>query len=127
MTQEQIEEINSKCPSDQGIFKEPWAIPCHIKEPVIYCKYETGGVTGGSCWGTDYRSYTNDPPADRFAVLDLVVEMLKPNITYLQYKKIDSMIHDNTETDYGDYYGNSSDYKVEYIILSELEEFLNTI
>lgn len=125
MTKEEIKEINDKCPYDQGIFVEPSMIPVEIKEPVIYCRYETGGVSGGSCWGTsDRQRYVNEPPEDRFKVLDLVLEKLKPNITYLQYKKIEKMVKNNEETE-REYYGNSTDYMVEYIILSELVAFLN--
>lgn len=125
MTKEEIKEINDKCPYNQGIFVEPSMIPVHIKEPVIYGRYETGGYSGGSCWDdSDPQPYTEEPPKDRFKVLELVLEKLKPNITFLQYKKIESMIHDNEETEY-EYYGNSTDWKVEYIILSELEAFLN--
>ena len=47
MTKEEIIEINSKCPDNQGIFVQPSMIPVDIKEPVIYCRYETGGVFGG--------------------------------------------------------------------------------
>lgn len=126
MTKELIEEINSKCPYEQGIFCEPYGIPTDIKEPVIYTRWETGGVSGGSCWGGKYYSYQNEPPSDRFKVLDLVLEVLRPNVTYLQYKQIESMVQNNEDTS-RDYYGNSSEYKCEYIILSELEEYLNSI
>jgi len=51
MTADEIKEINSLCPEDQGIFTQPSMIPIHIKEPVIYCRYSTGGRRGGSCWG----------------------------------------------------------------------------
>lgn len=51
MTKEEIIEINSKCPDNQGIFVQPSMIPVDIKEPVIYCRYKTGGVFGGNCWG----------------------------------------------------------------------------
>lgn len=124
MTKEEITEINSKCPEDQGIFFQPSMIPVHIKEHVIYCRYKTGGYSGGNCWNAnEAKYYSEDPPEDRFKVLDLVLEKLKPNITYLQYKKIESMVHNNEETEY-EYYGNSTEWKVEYIILSELEAFL---
>lgn len=125
MTKEEIKEINEKCPYNQGIFVQPTMIPVHIKEPVIYCRYETGGYSGGNCHDdTEPQPYTEEPPKDRFKVLDLVLEKLKPNITPVQYKKIEEMIHDNEETEF-EYYGNSTDWKVEYIILSELETFLS--
>jgi len=31
LTEEQIKEINSKCPYNQGIFLQPYGIPVHIK------------------------------------------------------------------------------------------------
>lgn len=123
MTKEQIEKINKECPYNQGIFAEPYGIPVHIKEPVIYMRYEIGGVSGGSCWdNSNPQPYTvNEKP--KFKVLDLVLSELKPDLTYLQYRKIEDLIHTNEEAEYH-YYGNSTDYKVEYIILSELEAVL---
>lgn len=126
MTQEQIYEINSKCPGDQGVFFQPSMIPVDIKEHVIYTRYSTGGYSGGSCYDTKARYHESDIPENKFEVLDLVLQELKPNITFLQYKKIDKMIHTNEETD-REYYGNSTDWKVEYIILSELEEYINSL
>jgi len=126
MNKEQIENINKKCPYEQGIFVQPYGIPVHIKEPVIYTRYELGGMQGGSCWDGCIERYTEDPPKNRYGIIDLVLEELMPEITYLQYKKIETLIHDNYETQY-EYYGNSTDYKIEYIIVSELEELLNKI
>lgn len=124
MTKEEIKEINAKCPYEQGVFTEPSMIPVHIKEPVVYRRFRTSAMEGGNCWGdsAEYREY--DEEKEEWTALDLVLEKLNPNITYLQYKKIDKLIHDNSERQY-EYYGNSTDYKVQYIILSELEAFLN--
>jgi hypothetical protein len=126
MTKENIKEINSNCPINQGIFVEPSMIPIHIKEPVIYCRYETGGYRGGNCYDSKSKPYTEEPPKDRFKVLEMVLEKLKPNITFLQYKKIERLIYNNEETEY-EYYGNSTDWKVEYIILSDLEKLLSEL
>jgi hypothetical protein len=123
MTTEDILEINSKCPNDQGIFFQPTMIPVNIKEHVIYTRYETGGMTGGGCWGGNLYHCEEDEPKDKWMVLELVLEKLMPNITFLQYKKIERLIHDNSETNHT-YYGNSTDWKVEYIILSELEQLI---
>jgi hypothetical protein len=125
MKQELIEKINKQCPYNQGIFTEPYCIPVQIKEPVVYMRYETGGTSGGSCWSDSNPvpySKTNVP---EFEVLDLVVQELCPNISYLQYKQINKLKKNNEDTEY-EYYGNSTDWKVEYIILSELEELLKT-
>ncbi len=122
LTEEKIKEINSKCPSDQGIFREPYGIPVKIKELVIYTRYETGGYSGGSCYNDDdsyARPYTIDEPKNKWEVLDIVLKELYPTVSYLQYKEITKLIQDNEETE-DEYYGNSTDWKVEYIILSDL-------
>lgn len=124
LTKDQIEEINDKCPSDQGVFNEPSGIPFDVKGLVVYTRYETGGVRGNSCWERNHIHYEKEAPKNKFKVLDMVLDYLMPNVTYLQYKQIDELVHTNDERDDGDYYGNRSDYKVEYIILSELYELL---
>ena len=126
LTKEQIEEINSKVPYGQGIFKEPYGIPNHIKELVIYTKWTSGGRPG-SCWddeNTVNEDYTCDRPSDAFKVLDLVLQILKPNTTFLQYKEIQNLVDSNTETDYG-YYGDYTEDTIEWIVLSDLYKLLN--
>ena len=128
LTPEQIEEINGKCPYGQGIFKEPSCIPTHEKRPVLYTKYEVGG-RGGSCWDdedTVHEHYNTDPPKDKWKVLDETLAILKPTISYLEYKKIDSLIDSNEEREWG-YYGDYTDEVIEYIVLEELEHLLLTI
>ena len=119
-----IKSINKKCPYNQGIFKQPNGIPVSVKEHVVYCRYETGGYSGGSCWDdSDPQPYVEDVPKDRFKVLDIVLEELFPDIKYLQYKQIEELIKDNEDTEM-EYYGNSTDWKCEYIVLSELESLI---
>lgn len=120
-----IEKINKGCPYNQGIFTEPYGIPIHIKEPVVYTRYEIGGYSGGNCWGDEATRYEEEPPKDKWKVLDLLLRETAPTITYLQYKEIEGLIHTNEETQYG-YYGNSTDERIEYIILRELESLLAT-
>lgn len=121
LTQEQIEEINSKCPYGQGVFREPFGIPNHIKELVIYTKWTSGG-RNGTCW--DDATTVNNPyycerPDDAFIVLDKVLEVLKPDISYLEYKKIEALKQSNVDTDYG-YYGNYTEDTIEWILLKDL-------
>lgn len=126
MKNEMIYEINAMCPCDQGIFFQPSGIPVDIKEHVIYGRYLTGGRRGGNFMESQSRPFTEEPPADRMKVLDIVLEKLCPGITYLQYKKIASMIHTNEETEC-EYYGNYSEFMIEYIILSELERYIDAL
>jgi hypothetical protein len=119
MTQKQIEQINSECPYEQGIFVEPFGIPTHIKEPVLYMRFEIGGVSGGSCWdSSNPQSYTVSEKPE-FVVLDKTLKLLKPNISYLDYKKIDEYVIKDYNTDY-EYYGNYTNYEIWYLKLSDL-------
>ncbi len=126
LTQSQIEEINKECPYGQGVFREPFGIPNDIKELVVYTKWESGGRPG-SCWDdedTVNDDYTLDRPSDAFKVLDLTLKVLKPSVTFLQFKEIQNLINSNTETDYG-YYGDYTEDTIEWIILSDLCELLD--
>ncbi len=129
LTKEQIEKINSIAPNEwqdneQGVFTQPYGIPVHIKEPVIYMRWCTGGVSGGSCWdSSNPRPYSREDCKPNFTVLDIVLKELIPTITYLQYKEIEQLIHTNHETQH-EYYGNSIDFEIVYIILSELINML---
>lgn len=125
MTQEEIDKINHQCPYGQGIFFQPNGVPLHIKEHVIYSKYDYRGKHGGSCWGDEPSWYHNDPPKDHFRVLDLVLRELHPQCTYLQYREIQSLIESDEDRSY-EYYGNFSDWKVEWIVLSELEKLIES-
>ena len=125
LTKEQIEKINKECPSDQGVFFQPSYVPVDVKELVIYGRFQTGGYSGGNCFDGEAKFYVEDEPKDRFQVLDLVLAELIPNISYLQYKKISVLIHTNEETE-REYYGNSTEWKCEYIVLSELYKLLET-
>lgn len=126
LTQTQIEAINKECPYGQGIFREPFGIPNDIKELVVYTKWTSGG-RGGSCWddeNTVNEDYTNDRPSDAFKVLDLTLKILKPEVSFLQFKEIQNLVHSNTETDYG-YYGDYTEDTIEWIVLSDLYEALS--
>lgn len=125
LTKEQVEEINRECPYGQGVFREPFGIPNDIKGLVVYTKWESGG-RGGSCWDdedTVNEEYTSDRPEDAFVVLDKVLKILKPDISYLDFKKIEALKNSNEETDYG-YYGDYTEDTIEWIELEDLIEAL---
>ena len=89
-------------------------------------RYTTGGVSGGSCWdNSNPQPYTEDT-IPSFDVLDIFLKEVYPTISYLDYKKIASLIHTNEESDY-EYYGNCTDYKIEYIILSDLLNLIDKL
>jgi hypothetical protein len=128
LTQLQIEKINEKCPYEQGIFIEPYGCD-GMREPLLYMRWKTGGITGGSCWeGSNPQPYTSDDPKPRFVVLTLTIKELKPDLTFLEYEEIMDMVVSTDTTDW-EYYGNCTNYGIEYLKLSDLikklEEFEN--
>jgi hypothetical protein len=126
LSEEQIKDINSGSPSEQGVFTEPWGIPVSIKEPVVYMRYSPGGWSGGGYRGEEPSRYTNSEVPE-FDVLDMVLKVLKPDISYLDYKMIVKKLVQTNEDTEREYYGNSTDWIVKYIILSELEKALLAI
>jgi len=131
LTEDDIIEINKTCPqewqeNEQGVFKQPSGIPTTVKGNVIYMRYLTGGMMGG---GYHSDSYLHSFVADgrpNFVALDIVLKKISPEITYLQYKDIERLINETEDDDSADYYGNCSDFGVEYIILDELYNYLKS-
>jgi len=132
LTEEEILEINEKAPYDsynneQGVFFQPTGIPDNTKDSVVYMRWLSGGYRGGSCWGGVAAPFEGEYGSEgpEFKVLDIVLEKLMPNIGYLQFKKVSALIKDSTDSEW-EYYGNSTNYEVRYILLSELYELLET-
>lgn len=124
LTQKQIDELNKLSPDyESGIYKEPYGIDTFEKRYVLYHRQNTGGYSGGSCWDdSNPRPYEVDYN-DEFPILDIFLEKYAPNVTYLEYKKIQKLIQDNNETEY-EYYGNRTDYRVRWIVLEDLINLL---
>lgn len=87
--------------------------------------WSIGGVKGGS-WTEDsnpqsYIENGNQPKT--FEDLDKILENLNPNITFLQYRKLEQLVQIKEATEY-EYYGNCTNYCYRYINLKELYNFL---
>ena len=85
-----------------------------------WCK----GYMSGSCWDDEdtVNEYT-EQEKPQFNALELVLAKVKPDISHLQYNAVLNLIQEASETDYG-YYGDYSDYEVNYIILDDLYNLL---
>lgn len=118
LSEQQIKDINSRCPYGQGIFVQPYGIPDTVKEPVIYHRYDVGGYSGGNCWGDEPTPYVADPP-EPWVVFDYVFEIIKPDISYLQFRKVENSVKKFSDSQW-EYYGNSTNYEIKYIPLSEV-------
>ena len=129
LTQEQINKINEACPNEwnyneQGIFKEPSNIPTHVKEPVIYMKWESSGKPG-TCWDdedTINEEYTNPFNIDNWTCLHLTLKELNQKMP----DNIDSIITIEPEFDTtsNGYYGDYENSTVAWILLSDLYKIL---
>jgi len=128
LTSSDIEYINSNCPdSEQGVYFQPFGIPVSIKEHVIYMRHKTGGMEGGGYGEKSIaKPYTSDEPEPKFKVLDLVLDTLMPKLTYLQYREVQDLIRTNDDKERHDYYGNCTNYHIQYVIISELIELLKS-
>lgn len=119
LNKKQIDAINAKCPGNQGIFVEPYGCDGIIK-PVVYMRWEKGGLRGGSCWNdSDAQPFINNEPKPRFKALELVVKEFRPNISFFDFREIEDMIVTVSETT-REYYGNETNYGIEYIKLEDL-------
>lgn len=131
MTTDEIKELNESGGFDtweQGIFVQPNHIPVSVKEPVVYMRWNDHGTAGGSCWSEssdDLYDYEGDRP--EFTILIKVCKYLYPNITPAQIRQVEALLEDEGDYDDGDYYGNSTHYKTEWVKLSDVENFINKI
>lgn len=124
LTQSRIDIINEQCSSynrpehEEGILKKVYGVPTNIKGYVIYCKYAID-----SLGDSNSKACKQDIPKNKMKVLDLILTHISPNLTYLQFKGINDLIHSNSYTDMGND-GNSTFWNIDYITLSDLYDFL---
>lgn len=84
-------------------------------------KVETGGTSGGNCWGDNPTAYSSDFEQPEIGCLDDLLAEVCPNITYLQYRKLirDAKIQVLDWTKY-EYYGNSTNYLQKVVTVGDL-------
>ncbi len=82
-------------------------------------EWTIGGTSGGNCWGDEAHPFHTDDPEPELD-LDKLFEVICPNMTFLQYRKvIASVLKRSTET-YEEYYGNSTVNGAKEVNFSEL-------
>ena len=95
---------------------------------VFYHGYESGGAEGGSYTGTTAVDYTNPIPASYsaydFPQVTKILEHIDPEITFLQYKKLEKEIANKSKQveiiDSSDYYGNYIEYTCSILLYQDL-------
>lgn len=92
-------------------------------ETYIQTSWVVGGRTGGS-WrgGKHYRREAEPEP--EFEELDAILEKSCPGITFLQYKRLCSVLIEKDSSHDNDYYGNCADYAIKKFDLRRLYEHL---
>ena len=95
-----------------------------VKDCWIIKRWTIGGLSGGSCWGTERYAITADPEPE-FIDLDEILAEVAPEISYLEYKKLLRKVDacDTTTTDH-DYYGNHTDDAIKAINIKNLYDSL---
>lgn len=101
-----------------------WGEEKFEKEHLFYA-YETGGVSGGSCWeSSNPQPYVEDGKDTGFIILEWVVEHFAPDLTFLQFQKLSREVLQFDHTEY-EYYGNRTEYCVQYIPIETVLKFIN--
>jgi hypothetical protein len=83
-----------------------------------------GGYTGGNCWNDTEPYYSSSDNKIEFSALDKFLAKVVPDISYLKYKEIKDNLVKEEDYSEGEYYGNTSDYKIFYIDLNALYDYL---
>lgn len=84
-----------------------------------------GGNSGGSCFDTDSSYESEGRVQFDQQYLDLVLETIAPDLTYLTYRKIEKSIILTLEHTKYEYYGNNSVYSIQLIPIKPLIEMLH--
>jgi len=95
-------------------------------EGVVVVKWETGGSSGGNCWGGESNIYStgvDEPDQTKGFMPDLFLEVA-PNIPFLHYTKIANMWSDITFSTEHEYYGNYVDYNLMTLDVGKVWDYL---
>lgn len=90
-----------------------------------YIEWTTGGLTGGSCWGTEANEAVTGEIEPEFEDLDKILENICPSISFLQYKDVCREIIKTYEGQHNEYYGNYRTYCIKYFSAEDLYNVLN--
>lgn len=114
-----IEEIVSHFPSRYTDEEDRFA----VEGPCIVQVHLHDGADGGDCWGSDATRWVNENPPQSFLPLDEILRFFKPEISYLDYRKIEQMIEVDRSSE-NDYYGNYNNFKLFKLDIRKLYGFL---
>lgn len=102
---ESLEGLNSYTSHYYGDSEDAF----YLEDDVIIQKHVSGGASGGNCWGSEAEHFSNNKPPQEFLPLEKILTAVNPEITYLKYREIHSLIREGSDCD-REYYGNYTDY-----------------
>jgi hypothetical protein len=90
----------------------------------ISTHWRTGGMTGGSCWGSRADMPVPAEKEPEFEKLDEILELVCPHMGFVQYRRVCQRVIelDENPSGYGggDYYGNYYTYAEKKVKLHNL-------
>ena len=92
--------------------------------PYLIVEWETGGHSGGSCYGGSAQRYSTDNQPSELESLDTLLVALKPNLGFIQYKRLVAEIVKQGHYGVPEYYGNSTEYAYKAVSLRSLYTFM---
>jgi hypothetical protein len=96
-------------------------------EDTLSVKWVTGGITGGNCWGDSAEYAVTAEPEPEFRDLDVILEAVVPNISFVAYKKlVNELVETDSDTEY-EWYGNYTHYAQKKVNLLDLYNQLKTM
>lgn len=91
--------------------REGFRIPEDKETPLtgFYCMWETGGMQGGNCWGSEAKAYVVEGREPEVGTLDAFLLEHFPSMSFIAYKTLLSKREHFTHFQY-EYYGNGTYY-----------------
>lgn len=97
---------------------------CKTTKFILQVQWETGGWSGGNCWGGSAEPYSSREEPAELTELDNILEKFKPDLSYIQYRNLtNSLMETNSRTQH-EYYGNCTDYSYKQIDLQKLYDYM---
>ena len=95
------------------------------KDEVLFWCWETGGVSGGSCWEDSdpqpYDTYAEEPKP---TPLDSLLTEVCPDLPLSKFRKIERDLLKQDCFSENEYYGNHTDYSYKYISIRDLYDLI---
>jgi len=87
--------------------------------------WRIGGMEGGDCWGNNADQPVSAEPEPEDDSLDQILEIVHPDCTFMEYRKLqrEGLYSYSTDSCW-EYYGNYTEYQKRQLNLSALYEGL---